>query len=168
MNAVPTNLILAEKEAARTIVASQEKEREKTYQERKTLCAELHKKKIKFYPSASLKELQKLLGKKGKEPATQKPKTTAPPSTKTKANKEEPKTDSAVKEERKADSAKTEADPEKAHLEALRKKAATLGLKPPRLYTLPAEKLEAEITKLEAQKEGSDSAKTNVQPQDEK
>ena len=61
MNAVPTNPILAEKEAARTIVASQEKEREKTYQERKTLCAELHKKKIKFYPSASLKELQKLL-----------------------------------------------------------------------------------------------------------
>ena len=63
MNAIPMNLVLAEKDAARKIVANQEEAREKDYRERKKVCAELHKREIDFNPSALTKELKRLFEK---------------------------------------------------------------------------------------------------------
>lgn len=167
MNAIPMNLVLAEKEAAKKIAENQETDREKSYQERKKICEELHKKKINFNPSASLKELQKLVETKAKDTPPQKPKTADPsvPSQTTGNKDDEP---SGGKEPPKVNDTDPDRNPAETPLETLRQKAATLGLKPPRLYTLSMEGLKTEITKLETQKKGSDSPKTNAQKENDK
>ncbi len=154
MNHVPVNLLIAEAEAANQVAEKEMTEREKLYKERNDLCASLQEKGVSFNCTAPIKELKKLLGANPKNPAKK---------DEAKGKKEEPeakkvaetKMEDAEEEEQpnetqeEGETEPKEDDP-KAKLNELRAKAKSLGIKPPRLYTMSEEKLEAEIKKLES------------------